>query len=124
MTITLKALQSEWYARLEASGFVDIEDCANPNRPLKSFHKISFRHSHLRRSQPRWVESADQYYYDAKELLMTYAFKNDLHRFIWELHCEGLNKRKIEDKICLLTKTYKREQIGNIIKAIAVEIKL
>lgn len=59
-------------------------------------------------------------YYDrARDLLHHFEFESDIHKKIWELHCEGLSKRKI----AAIIQIYKRETVGNIIKKIAGTLK-
>lgn len=113
-----KKLERQWYDKLQASGFNDIEDTQRSDRPLKSWHNFKFQYVNLIQRGAR-----EEYFYLAKELLRTYAFKNETHRIIWDLHCKGLSKRNIEASIKHLEKPYKREQIGNILCIIAREIK-
>jgi hypothetical protein len=141
-----KAEQEYWYQKLEESGFEDAENGSIPSRPLKEWHNFRFK------DEPVEQILAIRSYYDmAEELLRRFEFKNVIHRRIWELHCEGKNKRQIEvilaqdsswtctqywevlatDKpekeIKALDKHKKRairrEMIGNIINKIAREIK-
>jgi hypothetical protein len=123
-------LFNSWNQRLEDSGFEDIEDqdCQTqfyigtelasdpvPAPPLKVWH--------ARRPDIFTVDpETESYYRMAERLLQVYEFKNPTHRRIWELHTKGLSKRKIEKAIARMKKSYKREQIGNIIAEIEKEI--
>lgn len=107
----LQTLQGHWYKKLEDSGFIDIEDVEHPESPLKAWHSLKWNNINL-----DFKEKVEQYYQKARDLLHTYEFENDMHRRIWEMHTEGLSKRKIE---IALNGAYKRETIGNIIKALA-----
>lgn len=41
-TLSLKDAENEWYAKLKANGFQDIEDTSKPDRPLKEWHSSKF----------------------------------------------------------------------------------
>lgn len=116
--VELKKLQDEWYGRLRKAGFKDIEDTSRPSRKLIDWHKDRFS------SVSEIERQAIEYYYDnAKDLINTYIFINETQKIIWELHCEGMSKRKIEVAICHLEITYKREKIGLVINEIAKSVK-
>lgn len=117
MSKSLEELKREWYQKLSDTGFIDAEDTTHPDQPLKTWHSFKWRKSETHKNN-----SARDYYLKAMELIETYRFDNNTHKVIWELHCEGLSKRKIEVVIVDYTPTYKREQIGNIIKLIASSI--
>jgi len=119
-----KALQKEWYAKLAASKdkdgevFKDIEDTTRMDKPLKAHHNNRFK------SIP--IESrlaTEAYYEQASSLLRTYKFENRTHKRIWELHCQGLSRRKIAIKIKHLTPTYGQARVGEIITEIASSFK-
>lgn len=112
-------LEQKWYEKLYESGFRDIEDSSKPSRPLRVWHNLKFKSTNITTRV-----NCEEYFNDAKELLNTFKFKNSTHRHIWALHCQGLSKRQIERAIANLPKSYKREQIGNIIKIIAAGIKI
>lgn len=112
-----KKLTKLWYGKLKESGFDDIEDTRHKDSPLFVWHSLKWQ-----QCSPEKVEAIQTYYAQANDLLNTYEFENETHRKIWELHCEGASKRKIERTISSYEKTYKREQIGNIINLIASTI--
>lgn len=58
--IAFKELEAAWYKRLEASGFDDIEDTANPDRPLKEWHSRKFNSERAR------IRQAERERYDQK----------------------------------------------------------
>lgn len=118
-SIQFNRLEKHWYGKLQASGFNDIEDHSRRDRPLKAWHTFRFKYANI-----TVRANCEEYFNDAKELLHTYKFKNDTHKRIWELHAQGFSKRKIEQAIKHLKKRYRREQIGNIIRIIAKEIKV
>lgn len=112
-TEEFKKLQKEWYKKVESCGFINIENWEKDRRPLIAWHDHRFRRAcTLQRT------STQSYYDWAQNLLLSYSFKNKTHRKIWELHCEGKSKRQIAAAIKNYKKSYKREQIGNIIKKI------
>lgn len=112
----VKALQKEWYARLSGEGFTDIEDTNRRGMPLRDWHG-----HHFKKISPESFTAKQLYYERARELLNTYEFDNKIHLKIWEMHCEGLSKRKIEATLKL--QNFKRETIGTIIQLIASSIK-
>lgn len=40
---SFKELEAHWYKKLEESGFDDIEETSDPDRPLKAWHSRRFR---------------------------------------------------------------------------------
>lgn len=109
-TPEMRKLRTEWDEKLKKSGFVDAEDRSHKDCPLKTWHSFKWRSIHKDKR-----EAINTYFEKAAKILTTYCFENPTHKRIWELHCEGYSKRKIEAEIKSLTPTYKREQIGNII---------
>lgn len=93
-----KKLESEWYAIVSESGFVDIEDTVNEERPLKDWHGSSLGRDATRRG-PEAIKATMTYYSCAAELLHVYQFQDPLHRKIWELHCEGMPVREIAKRV-------------------------
>lgn len=112
-----RSLRDLWSQKLEDSGFVDVEDVSRPDSPLKAWHSFRWRATPQQKSA-----LTIEYYLRAADLLITYNFDNDTHKTIWQLHCEGKSKRKIEKLIATCEPNYKREQIGNIINFIASSI--
>ena len=115
----LEQLQQQWYSKLKQNGFVDIENCNHPDRPLTSWH--AFKWATVPHDKKEQIES---YFYKARTLLHTYEFESETHKIIWELHSEGLSKRQIERQLIILKceNPVKREQIGKIINFIALDI--
>lgn len=106
-----KELKQLWYRRLAETGYHDIEQ---EDGSLKAWDSFRF--------QNKQIEAKREYFLRALDLLNTYSFDNPTHHRIWELHCNGASKRKIEREIMNLTPTYKRSQIGNILTVIAAQI--
>lgn len=112
-----RKLQKDWYAKLR--GFKDCEDTSKSDFPLKEYHSVR---TQLRRTDVE-KEAIEKYYATARKLLLRYRFKNQLHRRIWELHCEGLSMRKIEVQIKHFKKAIKAKAIWNLIKKISENLK-
>ena len=45
------------------------------------------------------IKVIGEYFDQASEVLQYYHFRNETHKVIWELHCEGMSVRKIADYI-------------------------
>jgi hypothetical protein len=119
MNQKLLILQAEWYAKLKAEGFSDIEDLKNPNRPLKIYHS-----SRIPKTQTQ-IDAAylfwDDYYSWAENILETEQFASVIHKKIWELHSRGMSWRKISAFILKeypRKRGYRRQHIGQIITCI------
>jgi len=82
------ALKREWYAKLRASGFQDIETGDEHDGLLKTDKRFQDGH-----------ESADaaqaEYYRLASSFLYEHRFKTPRDRRIWEAHAEGVPMREI-----------------------------
>lgn len=112
-----KALQDKWYRAIEKD-FNDAEDSNHPERPLKSWHN-----SVLTRTTELEIQITFDYYEKCSELLHAFKFKNRTIERIWELHCQGLDRKKIEAAICRCHPRYKQSQIRIIIKNLEREIE-
>lgn len=84
-----KKLQDLWYAKLEKSGFKDIEQ---DEQYFKSSPDIF-------RAKPDkvWIESKIEYYRLAGQMLHDYTFQSNLEKIVWELHSDGKSLDKIID---------------------------
>lgn len=110
-------LKRIWYAKIKEANpdwrDVETEDGSSLKEwDSHNFSKKSKEHIH------QTMQLTQDYYLRANELLNSYSFDNPTHKRIWELHSSGLSKRKIEPLISNMNPSYKREQIGNIIKII------
>lgn len=108
-------IKDEWYKKLKASGFNDIE------------HKDgSINPSHIRRQQkhPIYREAIQEYYYMCYHFLHEYAFPNEIERVIWEYHTEGVGVRDIADTLhkVKLSKI-KKSMVFYILKKLEQEMK-
>jgi hypothetical protein len=95
-----KKLEKLWYDKLKSEGFEDIEHASSRN--LKEWDLNFFRNQFCTIK----YETSMEYYEKAKDLLLTFEFKNELHKKIWELHCMGLTEREIADKIQIYKKVW------------------
>ncbi len=84
-------LNKKWMAKLDKSGFEEIEDRESPNEYLKQWHDSKFAAA---RSLSQLEETRD-YYLAATNLLNTFTFKNGRDRKIWTMHSDGIPERQI-----------------------------
>jgi hypothetical protein len=83
------ALQAEWYARLEESGFVDVErssDISDPGRPRHDVQKDRHRAIH---------EERFAYYSFLGQNADQTRFRNDVDAIIMRMRAEGAKLREI-----------------------------
>lgn len=85
-----KELQSEWYDRLKADGFDDLE---SPGGHLRGFDHRTWRRALEDRSK------REGYFERALDVLNRYEFENEQQRMIWALHVEGLPVRTIGERV-------------------------
>lgn len=119
-TKAFKALQTEWYQRLESEGFDDIEDTSSRHEFLKEWHSGKFQSA---RATQRFIEN-DEYYRLASQFLNEHRiepqfegnliFATHLEEKIWRLHTEGIPIRKIES--LLSGQSYRRHIHETIIR--------
>ena len=89
-------LQREWYERLKAEGFNDIEHLKNDGNFSQYLRGSGLRE---RRRSPRKTEdviqASKEFYSLASEFLHTHEFKKPIEKIIWALFAEGLTYREI-----------------------------
>lgn len=107
-TNSFKKLFERWNKKLEKSGHKDIENFALPEPALKKWEKIMFINF-----DTSSIISTEEYFSMAQDFLNNNKFHSKIHEKIWELHCEGLSVRQIENKI--KKKGFKKSTISNII---------
>lgn len=82
-----KELQTTWYAKLKAEGFIDYElkrdQITRERRTAKSKDEVAIK----------------AYFAIAQDHLHTWPFESELDRRIWELHADALSSRKIGEKV-------------------------
>lgn len=90
-TKSFRRLNAEWREKLKESGFKDLEDAANPDRPIEPFNVRT----------ARWEdrEAVQKYFRQADDYLRLATFKTKAERRIWELHCSGLTTYQIARKL-------------------------
>ena len=87
---SFKKLQDEWYAKLKATGFNDIEE----GTKLKDYHSTNWNNQ-----EAAFRKQVTEDYYDkAMEIFRRYRFKNPKERLVWLLHAQGHTVRDIEAK--------------------------
>lgn len=88
-----KALIDKWYAKLEKSGFKDIEESEDR---MEVWASTNFQRFRKRRTE---FEGIQDYYVLAGRFLHDYKFESKKDRAIWELHAEGLGYREIAKQL-------------------------
>lgn len=111
---TFKQLQDKWYAKLEKSGFVDIEN----DRGLKHYSTslANYRREYSHRNE-HWKHTTE-YYILAEHFLNEYKFDTKFQRNVWEYHSSGIS---IRDIVLLFKKVRiktDRNELHKIIKAL------
>lgn len=115
-TEAFQNVKDEWYSKLEASGFEDIETGSDEYVVERQKFK----------SQKVQSESGLDYYEYCNKILRDYPFPDtymgEVHKVIFELHTEGKSVRDIKED--LIAKGYKKlshVSIHNIINKIKEE---
>lgn len=112
-----KALKDKWYAKLEKSGFNDIEQDENNLNRWDSFH-FKMQHS------PLEFNSIEEYYRIANQMVHDYKFKSKLEKTIWTFHASGMEVTAIIKK--LKSMNFKGKRVSTyytIIKEIASQMR-
>ena len=108
-------LQQEWYDKLKAEGFEDIEQ---PDGNLKSWHSFYFALNHNEVT----ADSLKEYFHLATQFMHDNDFKSKLEQFIWAHHIDGRSVREI----ALLAKKNgfkaQKDKVRIIIQRIAQEM--
>lgn len=103
-TEKFKKLQTEWYRKLEKSGFEDIETHQNGKDFLKVWHSAYFQTKY----SPASFEFKREYYRAAALFLQRHVFETEREKKIWERHSEGWSLRRIarefRTKVCRVHK--------------------
>lgn len=90
--LNLEQLTKEWYAKLEQSGFSDIETADGYLKVWDSFQLVRVRNA-VRAEEQR------EYYICAEHFLTNHKFDSDIQKQIWKAHSEGHSIREIETAI-------------------------
>ena len=117
----LHSLRQEWYDKLKAEGFEDIED---DKGRLKSW---SSRFAHDRIMQLK--EDQEAYNDLASRFLREYKFTKEIDKIIWEYHINGLSVRDITAVLKstkIKTKNggfWYKEMVGAVLKRLSEDMK-
>lgn len=84
-------LKKDWYEKLEAAGFTDIE---NANGTFKDADEDAQAKKTLVRAPDR-AEALAEYYTEAERGLASLVFDSWPERRIWIHHCAGLSVREV-----------------------------
>ncbi len=114
---TYQELKDVWYKKLEAAGFVDIEEDEDK---LKEY---SYRFARVGRDFMR--QDKDTYYSMASNFLNDFRFKNNFEKIIWEYHSNGLSVRSIESTLskARIKRGHSKSEISVIIVRLTQEMK-
>lgn len=92
MNLDFKKLQKEWYDKLKAEGFKDIENGRESNTVWQDAHVVN------NGKYNRFYTNID-YYRSAGIFLHHYSFESPTDRAVWELHTNGASFRDIAVKL-------------------------
>ena len=88
-------LQREWYGKLKASGFKDIEYTRDVDG--QAFDCALF--ADARSMTPEKFLEGEAYWHRARSYLWEGSFEDELERQVWELYCDGETYRSICKKV-------------------------
>ncbi len=83
-----KALQADWYKKLNDDGFSDIED-------LEGNLRTSANHNIENQQTLASFEHRQEYYRLAGFFYNDFSFKDDFKKKVWGMHAEGVAVREI-----------------------------
>ena len=90
-----KKLKAVWDKKLEKLGTPNIEqEDGNLKRWSTSIYSEK-RNGLYYQDNKAYYDSVEEYYRSAGHFLHDYAFKDEMHRLIWEMHAEGKSVREI-----------------------------
>lgn len=92
MNNDFKRLQKEWYDKLKASGFKDIENGRESNCVWQDAHVIN------NGKYNRFYSNVD-YYRQAGIFLHHFQFESPTDRAVWDLHTNGCTFRDIAKRL-------------------------
>lgn len=107
---SFKELEAEWYEKLAKSGFKDIENTSDPERPLKQYHaqKFGSTKSRIKQSQrEEYNKKVDDFINDQSlhEICVSISAHGNSTitpatvKKILEFHREGFTERTIARKV-------------------------
>lgn len=111
---SFKTLQREWYSRLRAEGFNDIEKNSLPEPSLRRWDSQWFKFFY----SGDYIQEKQDYYYYGFQFLHAHTFKNHVEHRIWQLHIEGQSCRDIS---CLLEKEgvkFNKDKVNSVVRTL------
>lgn len=115
-TKKFEALKAKWYAKLEKSGFKDIEQDENNLKEWDSYAFCSRYNRHL-------FSSKEAYYQLAGQFLHTHNFKDKREQLIWECHSNGKSVTQIAEILkAKRFKIHNRTSVYLIMRGLAKEM--
>ena len=99
-TEEFQKLNEEWYQKLKDTTFADGETFKDLEASVEDYTHLQLE-SPMQPSSVAYKsrESVEAYYDAVREFLHRGTFSNEKERTIWEMHCEGLSRRKIAKKL-------------------------
>lgn len=110
-----KTLEAKWYGKLKDDGFQDIEDTADRDRRLKSWHSFYFSS----RDRKNHVSSTEQYFRAARGFLHSFRFKNAAEKEVWGYHADGKTMREIAYLMEKRGPGFSKDSVNNLIRRLA-----
>lgn len=96
----LLKIRREWYAKLRAEGFSDIEHTDQKSGVTGDF---AFLKQHQQAVAKSYNAATENFYRLARSFLEHYSFSSAMEKYLWQLYSDGLAYRKIQK---LLAKRY------------------
>ncbi len=93
-TPQFKALQKDWYQRLEQEGFKDAEELIGGDLKLKQSAGYPYRDQH-----PMTREVKEEYFRVLAQMVQESKFRNETDRFILMAHSEGKKAKTICEEL-------------------------
>lgn len=114
-----KKLRQEWYAKLKAEGFNDIETLAGD---LKEFSTSGSRNIKKVLTQSGGWQFKQEYYRLASKFLNEYKFNTKLDSIIWEYHTNGISVRNIAKALIEINVKTNRTDVWKVVKRLKIKM--
>lgn len=114
-----KKLRQEWYAKLKAEGFNDIETL---NGDLKEFSTSGSRNIKKVLTQSGGWQIKEEYYRLASKFLHEYKFNTKLDGIIWEYHTNGISVRNIAKALVEIKIRTNRTDVWKAVKRLKIKM--
>lgn len=103
---TFKEIEAFWYEKLKSTGFVDIENTADPERPLNVWHSFKYtsKTAQIRKERRAIYQQRIDIFAQSREFseIINLIVKHGNSRFsnaqvtaIWDMHRHGITERGI-----------------------------